>query len=608
MNRKGFAITTIIYGLSVLGVMVIFILMGILSSTRSNVSLEATRVEEELINYSKSNIIYTSNGHFTVPKGETGWYRIEVFGKPARDTIDGEEVIARGAYATGIIEATAGETYSISFSGNVTAVSYNGDTIIAAANGFIDKQTISTPTGDVTDYTVLPGGTLLGQIGEVPGGAIDSEFKLDTSNYNYNGSLSVQGFVIHQVQYCDGVGDDCGRQSYISGYPGLEAKSKYFVDGLMIAGVSNEAKVIITNIANKDASLETIPRKNNKFDNVQTIQVNFTGTSYNNCGVGHGIQSISYTIKGVTKECTCVNDETGKNDVSCNCTVEPVDENYDIDDISIIFEQESVKVGDLEVFVYQNIKCYQVSVMKNDSYYGQNIYNSSNANTGIPWTPTGIKLSAYQPDYAASSIPAHGNYYIIPVTNEAKTLSAKASSREDSEELQVEYLNGDSRQKWSIDLVNYGNEKYDSSKKPIFRNLHNRCIYDTSLTNCYNEYRLLELSRFKALSIFYDENRIKNGVSTHESFNSLSRNDPQLWNIMSVGDGTYAIRTTVTSFDPARRTGFLLANTTPGSDRLDSVYIGYGSNYTSLNCNGCDNNLSYTNVERFYLYSLDFSS
>ena len=191
--------------------------------------------------------------------------------------------------------------------------------------------------------------------------------------------------------------------------------------------------------------------------------------------------------------------------------------------------------------------------------------------------------------------------------------------------MQAEYLNGESRQKWSIDLINYAGEKSDPSKyKPVFRNLHNRCTYaNPELNKCLNEYRLLELSRFKALSIFYDENRIKNGISTHETFNSLSRNDPQLWNIISVGDGTFAIRTTVTSFDPANRTGFLLANTTPGSDRLDTVYIGYGSNSKKLyydkenpsaitnnsTCKdkNCDNDLKYTDVERFYLYSLDFS-
>ena len=36
MNKKGFAISTVIYGLSIMGVLIVSILMGIMSTTRAN--------------------------------------------------------------------------------------------------------------------------------------------------------------------------------------------------------------------------------------------------------------------------------------------------------------------------------------------------------------------------------------------------------------------------------------------------------------------------------------------------------------------------------------------------------------------------------------------
>ena len=296
MNRKGFAITTIIYGLSVLGVMVVFILMGILSSTRSNVSSEANRVEEELINFSKSNVVYTyssiSQTH-TIPKGETGWFRIEVFGAPATSGTK----VARGAYVTGIIEANENEKFIINFDGNVTSVSYGSHVIMSAANGSISGNTIR------------PGGTLLGQCGVVPGGKINDNFSLDETQLTFNGSQDTSGHGVLYGSACSG-----GKHSYIAGYPGLTNNSgKHFVDGFMLAGVSSEAKVIITNLTNKDATVETIPRKNKKFDKVTGISIDYNGNT--NCPKQHTIDSVTYTVNGQSFSCSSCPNNSG-----CECS------------------------------------------------------------------------------------------------------------------------------------------------------------------------------------------------------------------------------------------------------------------------------------------------
>ena len=106
MNKKGFAITAVIYGLSILGILIITILMGTLSSSRNNVSEEAKRIEKELIAFNKSSVTYTTGQYYyTVPEGETGWYRIEGYGRSIMD--------AKGAYVTGIIYLEEGKTLYI---------------------------------------------------------------------------------------------------------------------------------------------------------------------------------------------------------------------------------------------------------------------------------------------------------------------------------------------------------------------------------------------------------------------------------------------------------------------------------------------------------------
>ena len=53
MNNKGFAVSTLVYGLSIMGIMLIAILMGTMSNTRSNARQLSESVEQELISLSK---------------------------------------------------------------------------------------------------------------------------------------------------------------------------------------------------------------------------------------------------------------------------------------------------------------------------------------------------------------------------------------------------------------------------------------------------------------------------------------------------------------------------------------------------------------------------
>ncbi len=105
MNNKGFAVSTLIYGLSIMGIMLIAILMATMSSTRSNARQLSESVERELISLSK---VETSFGplpidstkttqEYSVPAGQSGWYRIELWGAQGGTN-------SYGAYTSGIIK------------------------------------------------------------------------------------------------------------------------------------------------------------------------------------------------------------------------------------------------------------------------------------------------------------------------------------------------------------------------------------------------------------------------------------------------------------------------------------------------------------------------
>ena len=109
MNNKGFAITTIVYGLSIMGILLISIIMGLVSTNRTHNRMISKQVAEELANYSKTSTAFNASiggsQKYVVPENESGWYKIELWGAQGGGIKGG-----LGAYTSGIIELNAGDT------------------------------------------------------------------------------------------------------------------------------------------------------------------------------------------------------------------------------------------------------------------------------------------------------------------------------------------------------------------------------------------------------------------------------------------------------------------------------------------------------------------
>ncbi len=91
MNNKGFAVSTILYGLSIMGFLIVVVLISLMSSNRSNTKDFIQQVEDELNRYASKQTVITpyidSNGdnntnypqEFFTLEGSEYWYKIELW-------------------------------------------------------------------------------------------------------------------------------------------------------------------------------------------------------------------------------------------------------------------------------------------------------------------------------------------------------------------------------------------------------------------------------------------------------------------------------------------------------------------------------------------------
>lgn len=115
LNNKGFAISTVLYSLLIMVFLIVTLMMGIMASNRkSNRNLVET-IEEELNRYNENatNFAFKDGASgeavsqiYTVPSGQSGWYKIELWGASGGSTTsETGEVRAggKGAYTSGLI-------------------------------------------------------------------------------------------------------------------------------------------------------------------------------------------------------------------------------------------------------------------------------------------------------------------------------------------------------------------------------------------------------------------------------------------------------------------------------------------------------------------------
>lgn len=663
MNNKGFAITTVVYGLSIMGIMLIAIIMSVISANREHNRVLAKSISEELNRYSKTETSFSSQvtggQEYIVPEGQSGWYRIELWGAQG-----GGEIGGLGAYTTGIIKlqendrlyfyigkhkntGSGGESSDVRIvNGDYNEYNSYSTRIMVAAGGGADEDAdggtlvgysnVYKPIGGrysetkdadgnynyVLEKESLPpspyqsktNGTLYGypagvakkindlQILAAPNKFLDSRARETWYSYHlqpgaeFNGGDGYISSHTYYSQYGNKIygGSMYGGTSYISGYAGgwayedgvmvespgykykptvyddaqgkyvvdetKEPRMYYFYDGMMYAGVNKgDGKAKITKMLDETEDRIKLPRHNTKLDKVQIVVMCADKDAYNFSAwpprlelvVDGEYPDLNRYHQGVGNVYSERFDLTAKGQECIKFTIDK--EVTGVDEI-VLFPTSSSQIQDLlnvritigagndPLCSTQKAECSQV--LKENVNLTPRISETS--------TFTGVRFSAYQFD-STSVLPDHGNYIIQPILYENRVLTAPVSADNDNDAITLDYMGGYKNQQWSVEKVDnsgYGN----------------------------NVYKIVELSRFKSLSIKNDENKLGNTLIANRIYNSTSIDETQLWRITPMGDGTYTIEPVVEAFDPGKPTGYLVAQTNPQKDNYQKAIIGYKSN------------------------------
>lgn len=631
LNNKGFAISTVIYGLSVMSILIMAIIMGTMANSRANTKELSKSIERDLNNFSRTEVVFSAKDGpqaYIVPDDQSGWYKIELWG--AQGGTDG----GLGAYTSGIIELQENDMlyFNIGKAGNEKNGGGSTDVRIEEdEDTSLNTRIMVAGGGGISPNA--DGGTLVGYTPTMKsiGGYINSYANGDYSLFDQNigdnptngtligypkeyeeNNMPQAGDVFTSNRGSDGGGDgyfpgtsaDMGGSSFISGYAGCKAINSqgvltdspkykysenvvdasgnnvtntldryYFVDGMMLPGVnSGDGYAKVERIAIKDEKREILERKNSKLNNVRKIKDCVDDTT---APKDNNKWKISAIAKGddLANKGTLSFDTPGSNQL-CR-ELDLGGESYNLDEIAT-FHGAGVDYNNHTI---------QVQVQEQGGTTWKTIkgtgtaLNESGNTVPIPLseteTSTGFHISAYQYD-STDKIPALGNYYLLPVLSENKVITAIDKDDRSVNPVQINYLQGKRVQKWSIEEINNPN------------------ISDADTV----EYKIVELSGYKALEIQKDENIINNTITATTLFNKYTRNPPQIWKIAAVGNGTYIITTVVPSFNSTRVTGNIvpqtnISNTTGQAEGgIPQIVIG--------RINGT--------TERFRLISVDYST
>ena len=541
VNNKGFAISTLIYGLSIIGILLITIIMTEMAAIRSNTKQITKNIEQDLNSFSKTAIVfgisedenaYPKSQKYIVPRGQSGWYKIELWGSK------------RGAYTSGIIKLEEGEVlyFYVGRGGKETDVrlktgSYDSidsyqTRIMAAAGGAVVGSTFGgalyggwSNTKSVGGYIDSNGNLLpAGEGNPTNGSLIGYPMSYALSSVTQSGLKSP----VSQGGGGDGYEPSntalVGGSSFISGYLGSKAiiagvmtdqptykykeysynestdtheyigsgTAYYFIDGVMIPNVNQgDGKAKIEKVA--DTNGKTLKRKNTKLNAVSKIRdcyenevankdwvvkVISNGIELQGTGIKNG-NCYEYTLTGGAK---------------------------DIDEIAIWHPS----------IIGQNIKNHTVIINNSNEMAiknkGLNHIGALDTNIDLSTTETetGTRISAYQYD-SLETLP-NGKYYIMPVLSENKVIT---DPKDTTLSVKIDYLMGTLDQMWSVEKLSDG-----------------------------TSYKITNLSTFNALTL-NGSNQVGDSIKT-EKFNiqnpTYSQNK-QSWKIVSVGDGTYFIET-----------------------------------------------------------------
>lgn len=491
MNNKGFAITTLIYGLAIMMLLLIAIIMAILSSMRRNIKDLSDEIENELLVVSKGTVEYTgySEGNedtYTVPQGGAGYYRIEVWGPPSAGQ--------NGYYVSGIIKLPEKQDLIIHRGKKDTADN------IAYISYPYHKEKARLLYADNRAGMMIGSPDYYGRLFSI------------TSTNNTHSFAFFRNFGV----------------------------TEFFSDTLIIPNTfasDDYAKVSIRRILSSNENSDSIPYNRKSWSNSNLIRVRAIPEEksdlLNECTIYYTYQK-TYVMPSFT-DCTTLN---AKNDVCQRGKFEDGDfvmktsrETDKIDSLALICPDSDV-LKDIKIRIMLNSGGTPKDINATDELTNYNIIYEGKYRHNYG---RGIEVSEYQLDGYVDK-PDHGNFYIMAADNNKYALTVQ----KDGISVGMDLLGSKDTQRWSIDKVcNYNL-------------LSHECVNDEpNGTTIDKVYRIVEQTTYNSLDIKLDENIEGNEITAQYNYNTLSINEPQLWRLIPNKDGTYSFKTVVDPQDLA---------------------------------------------------------
>lgn len=481
LNNRGFAISTLLYGLMIMSLLIVLALFGNLSTNRQNTVTFVDKVEDELNRLSLANTegeyiggaVDAQGRQFIVP--DAGWYKIELWGASGGTGANA----GRGSYTSGIIFLEDNDYlyFYLGAQGGANDTFNSGSTGGGASDVRLISGEWNDPQSLDSRIMVAGGGGSTGDGGAIAGKGSSPGTQTVTSASSSGGG----GY--------GGSTNTGGGSSYIAGYAGVRSSTNQTVktfdihrgqynpdgslvlepytpviyNGMMISGVnSGVGKFKITKVSDNDAN--TPPRRgsNTKLNQVMYIQDCVTGSSSGtNIGKWVEIQAIRNGVRqeltyvetsgGTLSNTSLIND--GKADVpetyaSINgsgrkCVIYQLESPMDLDEIAVwhnySYTSSSSRVTGHELLVSADKSTWvPLRVASSDlSTVGQqNEYETSD----------GIRYNTFQYD-STGDLPEN-NYYIFSSASDNKVLTLQQEG--DNFAATMQLFTGEDNQVWRV--------------------------------------------------------------------------------------------------------------------------------------------------------------
>lgn len=482
LNNRGFAISTLLYGLMIMSLLVVLAMFGNMSTNRQNTTSFVDKVEDELNRLSMTSTEGSNTGSGAVDQQgreyiapEAGWYKIELWG--ARGGASSS--YPKGAYVSGIIYLDDND--HIYFYTGAVGGSSGTMNSGSSGGGATDVRLISGDWNDeeslASRIMVAAGGGSAGAGGAISGlgnnpGKQSSTTKASSSGGGgYGGSTGTGGGSSYIAGYA-GVVSPTGQtyQSFTihrgeynsDGTPITESYTPVIYNGMMISGVSDGAgKFRVAKVSDNDRNNPPRRGSNTKLNNVVYIRDCITGSSSGtNIANWLEIQAIK---DGVRQELT-YSGATGSLSNSAIITDGKADTPGTYASISasgkkcVTYRLKSAMNLD-EIAVWHNysytttssrVTGHELSVSSNGSSWS--ILRAASTDTSTVGqqneyeTSNGIRYNSFQYD-STGALP-EGNYYIFSSEKENEVLTLKLEGENYVTEMKP--FTGDATQVWRV--------------------------------------------------------------------------------------------------------------------------------------------------------------